>query len=46
MESLYYLFAFCIFIFILFYMYEMIKLKKEVNKLNGIVNYLLKKKSE
>ena len=41
MESLYILLGSCMFIFILIFVYELIRLKKEVNKLNGIVNHLL-----
>ena len=46
MESIYYLFGICIFMFIIFYFNELVKLKKEVNKLNGIVMHLLKNQSE
>ena len=46
MESLYILLGVCMFIFLLFPLYEVIMLKKEVNKLNGIVNHLLKNHSD
>ena len=42
MESLYILLGVCLFIFLFFSLYEVIMLKKEVNKLTGIVNHLLK----
>ena len=42
MESLFILIAICGGIFILFAFNEVVKLKKEVKKLNGIVNHLLK----
>jgi hypothetical protein len=42
MESIYILLAVCMFIFLLFSLYEIVELKKQVNKLNGIVNHLLK----
>ena len=42
MESLYILLGTCMFIFVLFSFYEVVRLRKEVNKLTGIVNYLLK----
>ena len=43
MESLYTLIGICFGIFILFFISEVISLKKEVKKLNGIVKYLLDK---
>ena len=46
MESLYILLGTCIFVFVLFCLYEIVKLKKEINKLNGIVNHLLKNDSD
>ena len=42
MESLFILIAICGDIFILFAFNEVVKLKKEVKKLNGIVDHLLK----
>ena len=42
MGSLFILIAVCGFIFFLFAFNEVVKLKKEVRKLNGIVDYLLK----
>ena len=42
MESLYILLGACMFMFILFCLYEVVTLKKEINKLNGIVKHLLK----
>ena len=41
MESIYILLAVCMFIFLLFSLYEIVELKKQINKLNGIVNHLL-----
>ena len=46
MESLYILLGTCMFVFVLFCLYEIVKLKKEINKLNGIVNHLLKNDSD
>jgi len=46
METLYTLLGTCMFIFLFFSFYEIINLKKEVNKLNGIVKHLLKNISE
>ena len=46
MESIYILLAVCMFIFLLFSLYEVVELKKQVNKLNGIVNHLLKDHSD
>ena len=46
METLYTLLGTCMFIFLFFSFYEIINLKKEVNKLNGIVKHLLKNLSE
>ena len=46
MESLYILLGVCMFIFLLFCLYELVTLKKDVNKLNGIVNHLLKDHSD
>ena len=43
MESLYKLLGSCMFVFVLFCLYEIVKLKKEVNKLSGITDFLLKK---
>ena len=42
MESLYILIGICCGIFVLFSLSEVVTLKKEVNKLNGIVTHLLK----
>ncbi|MDP6569754.1 MAG: hypothetical protein QGF36_02385 [Candidatus Marinimicrobia bacterium] len=42
MESLYTLFAVCGFIFLLFAINEVVKLKKEVSRLKGITDHLLK----
>ena len=42
MESLFILIAICGGIFLMFAFNEVVKLKKEVKKLNGIVNHLLK----
>ena len=42
MESLYFLLGTCMFIFIFYFLYEVVKLRKEVNILNGIVNHILK----
>ena len=42
MESLYILIGICCGIFVLFALSEVVTLKKEVKKLNGIVNHLLK----
>ena len=42
MESLFFLIAICGGIFFMFAFNEVVKLKKEVKKLNGIVNHLLK----
>tara|TARA_B100001964_G_C13800019_1_gene408353 strand:+ start:404 stop:562 length:159 start_codon:yes stop_codon:yes gene_type:complete len=42
MESLFILIALCGSIFFMFAFSEVVKLKKEVKKLNGIVDYLLK----
>ena len=42
MESLYILIAVCGFIFFLFAFNEVVGLKKEVKKLKGIVDHLLK----
>jgi len=46
MESLYFLLGTCMFIFIFYFLYEVIKLKKEVNTLHGIVKHLLKNHTE
>ncbi|SVC21202.1 uncharacterized protein METZ01_LOCUS274056 [marine metagenome] len=46
MESLYFLLGTCMFIFIFYFLYEVVRLRKEVNTLNGIVNHLLKDNSE
>ena len=46
MESIYILLGACMFIFLLFSLYELVRLKKDVNKLNGIVNHLLKNHSD
>jgi len=46
MESLYFLLGTCMFIFIFYVLYEVVRLRKEVNTLNGIVNHLLKDHSE
>ena len=46
MESIYILLAVCMFIFLLFSLYEVVELKKQVNKLNGIVNHLLQDHSD
>ena len=42
MESLYILIGICCGIFVLFSLSEVVTLKKEVKKLNGIVTHLLK----
>ncbi len=42
MESLYFLLGTCMFIFIFYFLYEVVKLRKEVNTLHGIVTHLLK----
>lgn len=42
MESLYTLFGICGFVFILFALNEVVKLKKEVQRLRGITEHLLK----
>ena len=42
MESLYFLLGTCMFIFIFYFLYEVVRLRKEVNTLHGIVNHLLK----
>ena len=42
MESLFILIAVCGFIFFLFAFNEVVRLKKEVKKIKGIVDYLLK----
>jgi len=42
LESLYILIGICCGIFILFSLSEVVTLKKEVKKLNGIVTHLLK----
>ena len=34
------------FIFLLFSLYEIVKLKKQINKLDGIVNFLLKEEKK
>ena len=44
MESIYVLFISLMFIFIIYSLYEIIGLKKKINKLNGIVNFLIKDK--
>ena len=46
MESIYILLGICTFVFLLYSLYEFIMLKKEVNKLSGIISYLLKDHSE
>ena len=46
MESLYFLLGTCMFIFIFYFLYEVVRLRKEVNTLHGIVNHLLKDHSE
>jgi len=46
MESLYFLLGTCMFIFIFYSLYEVVKLKKEVNTLHGIVKHLLKNNPE
>ena len=46
MESLYFLLGTCMFIFIFYFLYEVIRLRKDVNTLNGIVNHLLKDQRE
>ncbi len=46
MESLYYLLGLCMFIFLFYSLYEIINIKKQVNKINGIVEFLLKEKSK
>ena len=46
MESIYVLIGICLIIFVLFSLKEVIKLRKDINKLNGIVNHLLKKEKE
>ena len=43
MESLYTLFSICGLVFLLFSLNEVVKLKKEVNRLKGITNHLLKR---
>jgi len=42
MESLFILIGICCGVFILYSLSEVVTLKKEVRKLNGIVNHLLK----
>ena len=42
MESLYVLIGICCGVFVLFSLSEVVTLKNEVKKLNGIVTYLLK----
>jgi len=42
LESLYILIGICCSIFVLFSLSEVVTLKKEVKKLNGIVTHLLK----
>jgi len=42
LESLYILIGICCGIFVLFALSEVVTLKKEVKKLNGIVSHLLK----
>ena len=44
MESIYILSGTLMFIFILFSLYEIIGIKKELNKIKGIVDFLLKNK--
>jgi len=44
LESLYYIIGVCIFMFFLYYVKEIISIKKDLNKLKGIVNHLLKDK--
>ena len=46
MESIYLLIGMCLFIFVLFSLKEVVKLRKDINKLNGVVNHLLKKEKE
>ena len=46
MESIYILLGTCMFVFLLFSLYEIVKLKKQINKLDGIVNFLLKENKE
>ena len=46
MESLIKLFSICGIIFILFSLNEVVKLKKSISRLNGIVNHLLKQDKE
>ena len=45
MESLYILLGSCMFIFVLFCLYEIVKLKKEVYKISGITDFLIKNHS-
>ena len=44
MESIYILFLSLMFIFIFYSLYEMVGLKKQINRLNGIVDFLIKDK--
>tara|TARA_Y100001970_G_C14238063_1_gene863140 strand:- start:374 stop:517 length:144 start_codon:yes stop_codon:yes gene_type:complete len=44
MESIYILFISLMFIFIFYSLYEMVGLKKQINRLNGIVDFLIKDK--
>ena len=46
MESLYTLIGICFGVFILFFISEVIALKKDVKKINGIIKYLLEKDKE
>ena len=46
MESLYILLGLCMFIFLFYSLYEIINIKKQINKIDGIVEFLLKEKAK
>ncbi len=43
MDSLIKLFSICFGMFFLFSLFEVVKMKKEINRINGILKHLLKK---
>ena len=46
MESIYILILSLMFFFIFYSLYEIVVLKKQINKLNGIVDFLIKDKKK
>ena len=46
MESIYILILSLMFFFVFYSLYEIVGLKKQINKLNGIVDFLIKDKKK